>query len=312
MSGTLHPKIKDFLDDLEQQGTPDVADLSVDGVRELNARLMTVEQPDRDAVDRVRELSIPGPARSIPLRVYEPDTAGPRPVFVHTHGGGWVCGLTDGHDQLCRAIANAGACTVVSLAYRLAPTCPFPAALQDCWAATNWVSAHSDLLHADPGRLVVGGGSAGGNLAAAVALRARDTEDLSIRHQFLLYPPLDRDFTTDSYETYAEGYYLTRRGMRWFWNQYLETPIDAYNPYATPLQARSVAGLPPATIVTAGFDPLRDEAAAYADRLSAAGVPVEYRCYESMVHGFATMLADPELETAREELTQIGDTIRGF
>lgn len=310
MTGKLDPVVKEMLEELERARTPGFADLSVEGARELNSRLMASEESERDAVARVRDLEISGPKTPIPLRVYEPDTTGPRPVFVYFHGGGWVCGTADGHDQLCRSIANAGGCTVVSVDYRLAPEHPFPAALRDCYAATEWVKAHPDILGADADRLVVGGGSSGGNLAAAVALRARDANGPKIGHQFLLYPALDHDITTPSYEENGEGFLLTRREMQWFWEHYLETPFDGKNPYAAPLQARDLSGLPPATVVTAGFDPLRDEGATYADRLSEAGVSVEHRLYEGMVHGFVPMLIEPELGAAREEVGRIGETIQ--
>lgn len=309
MSESLDPVIKDQLKELQKAGTPDYADLSVGGARRLNERLLSVEESERDPVDRIRDLEISGPDSPIPIRVYEPDTTGPRPVFVYFHGGGWVCGTSDSHDHLCRAIATAGECTVVSVDYRLAPEYPFPAALQDCYAATEWVHVHSDIIGADADRLVIGGSSSGGNLAAGVALRARDMDGPPVTHQFLICPPLDHSFTTTSYEEYAEGYLLTQRGMKWFWAHYLERPLDGKHPYASPLQARDLSSLPPATVVTAGFDPLRDEGVTYAERLSKAGVPVEHRSYRGMIHGFVSMLSNPELDAARNEIALIGETI---
>jgi len=273
---------------------------------------MIVEPSERDPIDRIRDLEFSGPDSPISLKVYEPNVTGPRPVFVYFHGGGWVCGMTDGHDQLCRALAGAGECTVVSVDYRLAPEHPFPAALKDCYAATEWVQAHADILGADADRLVIGGSSSGGNLAAGVALRARDSDGPNIAHQFLLYPPLQHSFTTKSYEQNADGYLLTRRAMRWFWNHYLETPLDGKHPYASPLRARDLSELPPATVITAGFDPLRDEGVIYVERLTKAGVSVEHRSYGSMIHGFVSMLNDPELNTARNEIAIIGETISGI
>lgn len=305
-----HPEIDALLSELDQANTPDFADLSVASARELHDELLASDKSDRDPVDRIRDLEIDGPNGPIPIRVYEPDSAGPRPLFVYYHGGGWVFKTAGDHDQVCRAIANAGECTVVSVAYRVAPEHPFPAPFEDCYTATEWAVSHSDILDADPGRLVVGGDSAGGNLAAAVSLRARDVDGPDISQQVLIYPVLDHDFTTDSYEENAEGYLLTRAGMEWFWNHYLETPLDGQNPYASPLQARDLSGLPPATIIAAGFDPLRDEAAAYADRLSEAGVPVDHRVHDDMIHGFLPLLIDPELDAARNEINEIGETVQ--
>lgn len=305
-----HPEIQALLSELDQANTPDFADLSVTSARALHDELLASDTSDRDSVDRVRDLEIDGPNGPIPLRVYEPDSAGPRPLFVYYHGGGWVFKTAGDHDQVCRAIANAGDCTVVSVAYRVAPEHPFPAPFEDCYRATEWAVSHSGILDADPGRLVVGGDSAGGNLAAAVSLRARDAGGPDISHQVLIYPVLDHDFTTDSYEENAEGYLLTRAGMEWFWNHYLETPLDGRNPYASPLQARDLSGLPPATIIAAEFDPLRDEDAAYADRLSKAGVPVDHRVHDDMIHGFVPLLIEPELDAARDEIAKIGETVQ--
>ncbi|MFC6863765.1 alpha/beta hydrolase [Halomicroarcula sp. GCM10025817] len=312
MTRTPHDDVAAFLDDLAASGTPDVADLAVESARTVHDDLLSVPAGERDPVERVRNLEIPGPDGAVGLRIYDPATAGPRPLFVYFHGGGWVFGTADAHDHLARAIANAGDCTVVAVDYRLAPEHPFPAALADCYTATEWVADHPDVLGGDPERLVVGGDSAGGNLAAATCLRARDADGPDIAHQVLVYPVLDRNFETDSYRENAEGYLLTRAAMRWFWDHYLESSFDAKNPYAAPLEARDLSGLPPATVVTAEFDPLRDEDLAYAERLRDAGVPVEVRRYEDMIHGFLPMLADPDLDAAREEVAAIGRTIQSL
>ncbi|MFC7019361.1 MULTISPECIES: alpha/beta hydrolase [Haloarcula] len=312
MTRSLHEDVAALLDDLAASGRPDIADLAVESARRVHDDLLAVPNDDRDPVARVRNVEVPGPNGPVGLRIYEPATSGPRPLFVYVHGGGWVFDTADGHDHLARAIANAGECTVVSVDYRLAPDHPFPAPLADCYAATEWVAAHPDALGGDPDRLVVGGDSAGGNLAAATCLRARDADGPAIAHQVLVYPVLDRNFATDSYRENAEGYLLTRSAMRWFWDHYLESPLDAANPYAAPLRARDLSGLPPATVVAAEFDPLRDEDVAYAERLRDAGVPVELRRYEEMIHGFLPMLADPELDAAREEVAAIGRTIQSL
>jgi len=312
MARKLHPEIDALLTELDDLNTPDFADLSVERSRQLHDELLASEKSDRDSVDRIRDLEIAGPNGPIPIRIYEPDTEGSRPLYVNYHGGGWVFKTAGDHDQVCRAIANAGDCTVVSVAYRVAPEHPFPAPFEDCYAATEWAASHPDILNADPDRLVVGGDSAGGNLAAAVSLRARDADGPDIAHQFLIYPVLDHDFTTDSYEENAEGYLLTRAGMEWFWDHYLETPLDGKNPYASPLQAADLSGLPPATIIAAEFDPLRDEDTAYAERLSEADVEVDFRLHDDMIHGFVPLLIEPELDAARDEIAKIGETIQSL
>ena len=312
MARELHPTVESLLEELETANTPDFADLSVAGARELHDELLASDASARDSVHRLRDLEIAGPNGPIPIRVYEPDTDGPRPIFVYYHGGGWVFKTAGDHDQVCRAIANAGECTVVSVAYRVAPEHPFPTPFEDCYAATEWAATHPGILDGDPSRLVVGGDSAGGNLAAAVSLRARDVDGPDIAHQVLIYPVLDHDFTTTSYEENAEGYLLTQAGMRWFWKHYLDTPLDGQNPYASPLQARDVTGLPPATIIAAEFDPLRDEDRAYAARLNEAGVPVDLRVHDDMIHGFVPLLIEPELESARDEIRKIGRTVQSL
>ncbi|MFB6303539.1 MAG: alpha/beta hydrolase, partial [Haloferacaceae archaeon] len=191
--------------------------------------------------------------------------------------------------------------------YRRAPEHPFPAAFADCYAATEWAADHAGALGADPDRLAVAGDSAGGNLAAAVALRARDADGPALRHQGLLYPVVGHDFTTDSYRDHAADGLLSRAAMRWYWNRYLPADLHAHNPYAVPARAPSLADLPPATVVTAGFDPLRDEGFAYAGRLRDAGVAVETRDYPTTVHAF---LSFPELGVAEEGRTALAADLR--
>ena len=310
MPRQLHPAVKALLERFETAGVPDAADLSVGGARTMFRKVYAVPEGERDPIDRVRDLEIQGPNGPVPVRVYEPAAAGPRPLFVYVHGGGWVLGTVGVHDQTCRALANAGGSTVVSVDYRLAPEHPFPAPLEDCYAATAWTADHADLLGGTADRLAVGGDSSGGTLAAATSLLARDRNGPAVDRQFLLYPATDHSFDTASYEENAEGYGLTRASMEWYWNHYLETPIDGMNPYAAPLQAADLSGLPPATVVSAEFDPLCDEVRDYADRLEAAGVEVEHRHHEDMIHGFATLLADPDLDAARDEIETIGATVR--
>jgi|CXWL01.1.fsa_nt_gi acetyl esterase len=242
-----------------------------------------------EPVDRVEERTIPDPGGEIPVRVYAPASAKALPALVYYHGGGFVIGDLDTHDGLCRVLANRAQCCVISVDYRLAPESKFPAAADDGYAAAAYVHAHPAEFGIDPARMAVGGDSAGGNIAAVVALMARDRGGPPIVYQALIYPVTNHNFETASYRDNAEGYFLTTNTMRWFWGHYLNSADDGANPYASPLRAASVAGLPPALVITAGFDPLRDEGESYADRLRAAGVTVKHSSYPGMVHGFAHM-----------------------
>jgi acetyl esterase len=210
------------------------------------------------------------------------------PGLVFFHGGGWVRGSLQTHDVVCRALANGAGCIVVSVDYRMAPEHTFPAAFDDSLAATRWVGEHAVELGIEPSRLAVGGDSAGGNLAAAVALAIRDEGGPPLVHQLLIYPVTDYNFDTPSYIENAEGYMLTREAMRFYWRLYLRDEADADDYRASPLRARSFNNLPPALVITAEYDPLRDEGRAYADQLREAGTRVVYREYPGMVHGFVT------------------------
>lgn len=292
----LHPEAKTILDEVD---LPPTHALSVSGAREaLRDVLVSDDPPDDDLT--VRDLSIPGPdGPEMPLdvRAYAPPGDGDRPVLVYFHGGGWVRGDLDTHDGLCRLLAEAADCVVVSVDYRRAPEHPFPAPVRDAYAATAWAAEHAGVVGGDPDRIAVGGDSAGGNLAAAVTLLARERAGPAIDHQVLLYPVTDYDLDTDSYRANAEGYLLSRASMRWYWDRYLDDELDGANPYASPLRAPDCSGLPSATVVTAGYDPLRDEGAAYADRLREAGVEVTHADYPGMVHVFASF---PDLGRARD------------
>ena len=241
-------------------------------------------------VAKIEETTIPGPAGEIPIRVYWPTEDGPLPVLVFYHGGGWVIGNLDTNDRLCRMLSNKALAVVVSVDYRLAPEHRFPAAVDDSYAALEWVSRNAGRLKGDPSRIAVGGGSAGGNLAAAVALMARDRAGPRLAYQVMFYPATNLlDLTTASHRDFADGYGLTRDHVEFFRSAYLPEISDRRNPYASPLLAESLEGLPPAIVVTAGFDVLRDEGVAYAERLRAAGVPTRSAHYPHMIHGFVMM-----------------------
>jgi acetyl esterase len=243
------------------------------------------------AVARVEDRRIPGPETEIPVRIYTPEGTGPFPALVWFHGGGWVVGDLESADATARHLTRGANCVVVSVDYRLAPEAKFPGPAEDCYAATRWVAQNAASINADPQKIAVGGDSAGGNLAAAVSLMARDRGGPPLALQLLVYPVTDRDFSTESYIQNAEGYQLTRDSMVWYWNHYLQSDADAANPYAAPLQAPDLRNLPPALVITAEYDPLRDEGEAYAHRLEAAGVTVTCTRYDGMIHGFFGMSA---------------------
>ncbi|MFW6153041.1 MAG: alpha/beta hydrolase [Halobacteriota archaeon] len=262
-----------------------------------------IEDEPTTPVDVVREFEIPVNGGGVRVRSYRQTSDEPRPILVYLHGGGWVRGNIDTHDDLCRRLARALGMSVLSVDYRRAPEHPFPGPLLDSYAAVEWAIRYADLIGGDANRVAVGGDSAGGNLAAAVTLMARDMDGPTIDLQLLLYPITNHAFDTASYVENAEGYLLTRDGMRWYWEQYLERELDGRHPYASPLVARELGGLPPAVVVTAGYDPLRDEGEAYADRLADAGVPVEHLHYPAMLHAFLSFPSLARTDEAMDELS---------
>jgi acetyl esterase len=284
----LDEDMKQVLAMIAPPGAPDLASFSVAEAR-ANMGALLMAQPDPEKVGRVENRTVPGPDGEVPVRVYTPTGAGPHPVLVYFHGGGWVLCNLDTHDGTCRSLCNQAECIVVSVDYRLAPEHKFPAALEDCYAVTRWVSEHAQQLSGDARRIAIGGDSAGGNLTACVALAARERGGPRLVHQLLIYPVTDARFDTTSYRDNAEGYFLTRGAMQWFWNHYLRGEADAANPLAAPLRASDLSGLPPATVITAEYDPLRDEGESYARRLKEAGVPARLQRYDGVIHGFFGM-----------------------
>lgn len=285
----LDPQAQAFLDQMAASGAPPLTSQSVAQARR-SLLVFASLGGDPEPVATVEDRKLPGPAGAIPVRVYTPAGSGPFPVLVYFHGGGWVLCDLDTHDPICRSLSNAAGCVVASVDYRLAPEHKFPAAADDCFAATQWVMNNASLINGDPGRIAVGGDSAGGNLAAVVALMARDRGGSQLVFQLLVYPVTDYYAPgTPSYHQNADGYFLTRDDMVWFWNHYLDGEADAANPYACPLRATSLTGLPPALVITAEFDPLRDEGEIYTARLRESGVPAELVRYDGMIHGFFSM-----------------------
>ena len=251
----------------------------------MNDEMIKLWFGEKPHVAKVVDRLIPGPGEQIPIRIFTPEGKGPFPVMVRFHGGGFWMGSIDTEDVPSRIQANAVGCIVVSVDYRLAPEHKFPAAVEDCYAATEWVFKNASTIDGDPSRVGVSGGSAGGNLATVVALMSRDMGTASPICQVLMYPVMNHAFDTLSYEENAEGYLLTKEGMENCWNLYLRNKEDGQNPYASPLRAEDLSGLPPALVITAEYDPLRDEGEAYAARLQEAGVSVTCTRYDGMLHG---------------------------
>lgn len=283
----LDPQVRAALDAQAALGIPAAYTLPVPEARRQTLEQHALLALRRVPVAAVADRTIPGPAGEIAMRIYTPEGPGPFPLLVFFHGGGWVICNLETHDPTCRALCAGAGVVVVSVDYRLAPEAKFPAPLDDCLAATRWAAASGAALGVDPARIAVGGDSAGGNLAAAVALRARDEGGPALRGQLLIYPVTDHHASgMPSYAENAEGYGLTRDGMVWFWDHYLNDATDAGNPYAAPLRAADLGGLPPALVITAEYDVLRDEGDRYAERLQEAGVPTTHLRYAGMIHGF--------------------------
>ncbi len=282
----VNPQAKAFLDQAAAAGAPPLHTLPVAEARQALKSLFTPEQ--KESISKVEDRLVPGPGGyKVPIRIYTPAGTAPLPLLVFFHGGGWVLGDIESHDGTSRELANKAGCIVVSVDYRLAPEHKFPAAPEDCYAATKWVALNAAAFGGDPTRIAVGGDSAGGNLAAAVAQMAADRGGApGLVHQLLIYPVTNYAFDTPSYRENGEGYLLTQELMQWFWKQYLSSDEDGKNAYASPLQARELRRVAPAFVITAEFDPLRDEGEAYAARLKEAGVPVEAKRYDGAIHGF--------------------------
>lgn len=304
----LDAEVQAMLDELVTAGRPTSRSLPLDEGRRNFAELfasLTATEEVRD----VRDMWFEGPGGHLPVRVYSPAAPRPRPLVVFFHGGGWVFGDAETHDGLCRQLANAAGSTVASVAYRRAPEHPFPAAAEDAHAATAWAFQHAEELEGDPRRLAVAGDSAGANLAAAASLMARDRGGPPIALQVLAFPVLDSSMSTASYTQFADDPFLSRDEMAWYWDQYAPGAADRTDPYASPAAASDLTGLPPALVITAEIDVLRDEGEAYSARLRDAGVPVDAHCHMGTVHDF--MVFGRALGAAGRAVSTIGRAIAG-
>ena len=294
----LHPQARALLKLIEERGIPAVHTLTPTDARIFYRDRRAFTQPASPAVAEVRDLQAPGPDGPIQLRLYRPlattasavpGGSSALPVLVYFHGGGWVIGDLDTHDTLCRELANGSGAAVVAVDYRLGPENRFPAAVDDCLAATYWVQREAAALGLDASRIAIGGDSAGGNLAAVVAIAGRDAGDLQLAFQLLIYPATDQRRTAPSHTTNGKGYLLTRESIAYYHDHYIAQAAHDLDWRASPLLHTDLSNLPPALLLTAGYDPLRDEGLAYADALAEAGNQTTYVCFERQIHGFITM-----------------------
>lgn len=285
----LDREIRAYLDEQAALRLPPIYEMSVAEARRVAVERAPLRYAVLEEIDTVRDIHVPGPAGPITTRVYTPASAEPLPVLVYFHGGGWVTGNLDTHDGLCRSLARRTPCVVAAVDYRLAPEHRFPAAADDAWAVTTWVAAHAGEIGGRGDRLAAGGDSAGGNLAAVMALRALRHEEPALCLHLMICPVTDDDFTRRSYERNADGFGLTRRAMQWFWDHYVPDHTRRRDPDASPLRASDVRGLAPAAVLTCEFDVLLDEGDDYARRLKDAGVPTFHKRYDGLIHGTVVM-----------------------
>jgi acetyl esterase len=296
----------------EQKIRDDVAPLytmSLADAREADLASIRDSAGEPEKVWDVTDTTLPGPDGALPVRVYRPSEDRPLPVLAYFFGGGWALGSIDTADAISRALANAAGCLVVTVGYRLAPENPFPAAVRDCAAAVGWIAAHADELGADPARIAVGGDSAGGNLAASVSLLAREAGQPLVG-QLLVYPNTDQESDDESMRDFDDPWLFNNRSVAWYRGHYLADPADAANPLASPLRAKNLGGLPPALVITAEYDPLRDQGERYAARLNAEGTPAVLHRYDGMIHGFFAMSG--LVDDARLAVEQAAAALRGW
>jgi acetyl esterase len=306
----LDPQAKDFLDRLAMAELRPIEQQTVAQAR-AQMDFSTHFLGELPRVAKVEDRRLPGPGGAIRVRIITPLEAGPGPlpVVLYFHGGGWVLGNIESHESICRAIANAAGTIVATVDYRLAPEHRFPAAALDAYAAASWAAEHAGEFGGDSDRIAVAGDSAGGNLAAVTCLLARDRKGPRIAFQALVYPITDYNLHNASYCQFAEGFFLTRSEMAWYWEHYAPKRDDRDHPHAAPCRVDDLSGLPPALVVTAEFDVLRDEGETYARRLAAAGVSVRTSRYDGMIHGFVRRY--PFFHRGKAAIAEIGREIKG-
>lgn len=304
----LDPQIQAVLEQMAALNAPPIHKLTPELVR-MGIRMQAANAADEPVpVAQVVNRTIPGPAGELPVRIYTPAGSGPFPALVFFHGGGWVIGDLDTHDTLCRSLCNGAGCVVVSVDYRLAPEHKFPAAPEDCYAATRWVAGHAAEINANAGRIAIGGDSAGGNLTAVVAQKVRDQGGPRLALQLMIYPVTDFTFDRPSIHDYGKGYFLTNEDMNWFSNYYLNSDADKKNPLASPMLTANLSGLPAALVITGEYDLLRDEGEAYGKRLKEAGVPVTISRYDGMIHGFLSL--EPLSDKGKQAIEECAQALR--
>ena len=305
----LDPQLQAMRDQRERENVPPLYTMSLAAARAADLASIQASGGEPEAVHEVTSLMIAGPGGDLPLRLYRPSSERPLPALLYFFGGGWVLGTIDTADGVARSLANSSGALVVVPGYRLAPEHTFPAAIDDCYAALRWVAGHADEIGADPARLAVGGDSAGGNLAAAVALLAR-ADGPALAGQLLVYPNTDQMADDQSMRAADDPFLFNRHSVAWYRQHYLADPADAASPLASPLRAESLAGLPPALVITAEYDPLRDQGEAYARRLADDGVAVELSRYPGMAHGFFTMAGT--VDASRAAITQAAACLQAW
>lgn len=290
---TLNPQAAEILKRAAESDTPGLGEGSPEEGREMFAATTALLGLPAPEVKQISEVNIPGPNGDIRSKVIFPagesSGADNLPILIYYHGGGWVIGSPESHIGETCFYANEANCIVIVPDYRLAPEHPFPAAPQDCYAVLEWASANAADIGGDASKIAVAGDSAGGNLAAVVTQMSKAKKGPDLALQLLIYPATRMGASTQSYKDFNDGYFLTGQAMNWFFNHYLKKAAHWDDPLASPLLSKDLSGLAPAYVMTAGFDPLRDEGKAYADRLKEAGVPVDYVCYQSQIHGFVSM-----------------------
>ncbi|GIG59427.1 putative lipase/esterase [Longispora fulva] len=304
----LDPQVQDMRTQRMRNSTPQLYTLSLEEAREADLASIRASGGIGEPVHRVIDMTIPGPGGELPIRIYQPEGPGPFPTLTYFFGGGWTLGSIDTSDGICRSLANAADCMVVTIGYRLAPETKFPGAIEDCYAALRWIDAHAKEIDADPARLAVGGDSAGGNLAAAVTLLTRERGGPALVGQLLVYPNTDYFSDTPSLRENTDPWLFNQTSVSWYWNHYLTDPEQGRDPLASPLRAADHSGLPPALVITAEYDPIRDQGEQYAERLRHAGVATELTRYDGMVHGFFAMAST--LDGGKRAMAQAAAQLR--